>query len=185
MGCPFLEISEDPFSSQGTRRRRIDDEGVPVSKKTLLKGGVFQDILYNKKSAAEAGAESTGNGFKPSLTADIGTSATNVILSSEGGTFSRKEMLEASEGGIYITQADGIFAGADTESGDFSLLASGNLITDGKVAGAVHQFTISGNICELWRDIEMIGDDPVYRLSDDVCAVSPTVKVKGVMVSGE
>lgn len=185
VGCPFLEISEDPFSSQGTRRRRIDDEGVPVSKKTLLKGGVFQDILYNKKSAAEAGAESTGNGFKPSLTADIGTSATNVILSSEGGTFSRKEMLEASEGGIYITQADGIFAGADTESGDFSLLASGNLITDGKVAGAVHQFTISGNICELWRDIEMIGDDPVYRLSDDVCAVSPTVKVKSLMVSGE
>lgn len=185
VGCPFLRLSEDPFSSQGTRRRRMDDEGVPVSKKILLKSGVFENILYNKKSAAEAGTKSTGNGFKLGFTADIGTSATNVILSSEEDTFSRREMIEASEGGVYITQVEGIFAGADTESGDFSLLASGNRITGGRVSGAVHQFTISGNICELWRDIEMIGDDPVYRISDDVCAVSPTVKIRSLMVSGE
>lgn len=185
VGCASLHLMEDPFSSQGTRRRRIDDEGVLVSKKILLKNGVFHGILYNRKSAAEAGAESTGNGFKPDLTADIGTGATNVILLSEGDTFSRREMLRNAEGGIYITQVDGIFAGADTESGDFSLLASGNRIADGKVSAAVHQFTISGNICELWRDIEMIGDDPVYRILDSVCAVSPTVKVKSLMVSGE
>ena len=30
----------------------------------------------------------------------------------------------------------------------------------------------------------MIGDDPVYRLSGSACAVSPTVKVKSLMVSG-
>ena len=93
-------------------------------------------------------------------------------------------MLEACEGGIYITQIEGMFAGADTESGDFSLLACGNRIVDGRVSSAVNQFTISGNICGLWRDIEMIGDDPVYRLSGSACAVSPTVKVKSLMVSG-
>ncbi len=185
VGCPFLRLSEDPFSSQGTRRRRIDDEGVPVCKKNLLKNGVFEEVLYNKKSAAEDGTQSTGNGFKADLTADMGTSATNVILSSGGDTFSKREIIEATEGGVYITQVDGIFAGTDTESGNFSLLASGNRITGGQAAEAVHQFTISGNICELWRDIEMIGDDPVYRITDDVCMVSPTIKVKSLMVSGE
>lgn len=184
-GCPLLHLEEDPFSSQGTRRRRIDDEGVPVSKKVLLRNGVFENILYNKKSGRRAGTESTGNGFKPGITSDVGTNATNVILSSEGGTFSRKGMLEASEGGIYITQIEGMFAGADTESGDFSLLASGNRIIGGKISTAVHQFTISGNICELWREIEMIGDDPVYRILDGVCAIAPSVKVRKLMVSGE
>ena len=146
---------------------------------------MFEEVLYNKKRAAEDGTQSTGNGFKPNLTADMGTSATNVILSSEGDTFSKREIIEATEGGVYITQVDGIFAGTDTESGNFSLLASGNRITGGQAAEAVHQFTISGNICELWRDIEMIGDDPVYRITDDVCMVSPTIKVKSLMVSGE
>ena len=185
VGCPLLHLEEDPFSSLGTRRRRVDDEGVAVSKRILLQNGRFEDILYNEKSAAAAGTESTGHGFKPGISEDIGTSATNVILSSEGETFSRREMIEASEGGIYITQIEGMFAGADTESGDFSLLASGNRIVGGKVSGAVNQFTISGNICELWKDMEMIGNDPVYRISDGVCAVSPSVKIKGLMVSGE
>ena len=40
-------------------------------------------------------------------------------------------MIRASEGGVYITKVEGMFAGADTESGDFSLLASGNRIGNG------------------------------------------------------
>lgn len=185
VGCAALHMEEDPFSAQGTCRRRIDDEGVPVMRTVLLDHGVFESALYDRKSAAEAGTESTGNGFKPDVTADITTGATNVILSSEEGTFSRKEMLKASEGGIYVTKIEGMFAGADTESGNFSLLASGNRIVDGQVGRAVNQFTISGNICELWEGIEMIGDDPVYRPSEGACAVSPSVKVKSLMVSGQ
>lgn len=184
-GCANLHLEEAPLSSQGTVRRRIDDEGVPVTRTVLLKEGIFENVLYDRKSAAAAGAESTGNGFKPDVTADIGTGVTNVILSSEGEAFSRKEMLKASEGGIYITKIEGMFAGADTESGDFSLLASGNRIADGHVGEAVNQFTISGNICELWKGIEMIGDDPVYRMVGGMCAVSPSVKVGSLMVSGE
>lgn len=184
VGCAALHMEEDPFSSQGTRRRRIDDEGTPVARTVLMNRGVFENVLYNRKSAAEGGTETTGNGFRPDVTADIGTGATNVILSSEEGTFPRKEMLKASEGGIYIRKIKGMFAGADTESGNFSLLASGNRIVDGQVESAVNQFTISGNICELWEGIEMIGDDPAYRLVDGACAVSPSVKVGRMMVSG-
>ena len=185
VGCTSLHMEEDPFSSLGTRRRRIDDEGVPVTRTVLLEHGVFENVLYDRKSAADAGTESTGNGFKPDVTADIGTGVTNVLLSSEETTFSRKEMIRASEGGIYITKIEGMFAGADTESGNFSLLACGNRIVDGQVGAAVNQFTISGNICELWKGIEMIGDDPVYRMSEGACAVSPSVKVGSLMVSGE
>lgn len=185
VGCDFLRLEEDPFSRKGTCRRRIDDEGTPVSKKALLRNGVFENVLYNSKSGDQAGGGSTGNGFKPDVTADIGTSATNMILSSEAGTCSREELLQSVREGIYITKIEGMFAGGSTESGDFSLLASGNRIVDGKLGGAVNQFTISGNICELWKDIEMIGDDPVYRMADRACVVSPSVKAAGLMVSGE
>lgn len=185
IGCSFLRLEEDPFSSRGTCRRRIDDEGVPVVKKTLIKNGMFENVLYSKKDAAEEGKISTGNGFKTDITSDMGTRATNVILSSGEDVFSRKQMIEAAEGGIYITKIEGAFAGTDVKSGDFSLLASGNRIENGRVCGALNQFTISGNICELWQDIEMIGDDAVYRMTDGVCVLSPSVKVKKLVVSGK
>ncbi len=185
IGCAGLRIEEDPFNREGTVRRRIDDEGVPVAKTVLVSKGVFENVLYDKKSAAEAGEESTGNGFKPDVTADMGTGVTNVFLSSEEDTFSRREMIESAEGGIYVTKIEGMFAGADTENGDFSLLASGNRIEQGSVGTAVNQFTISGNICELWKGIDMIGDDPVYRMLSGTCIVSPSVKVGRMTVSGE
>ncbi len=91
----------------------------------------------------------------------------------------------AAEGGIYITKIEGMFAGGSTRSGEFSLLASGNKIVDGQIGTAVSQFTISGNIFGLWKDIEMIGDDPDYKTEAGTCVVSPSVKVKELMVSGE
>lgn len=185
IGCLALRLEEDPFSPQGTCRRRIDDEGTPVAGKMLIRDGIFETALYNKKDAAAAGKACTGNGFKPDITADIGTRATNVRLSSGDKTFSRKEMIAAAEGGIYITRIEGAFAGTDTKTGDFSILASGNRIEGGRVCTALNQFTISGNICEMWEDLEMIGDDAVYRTVNDVCVLGPTVKVKKLVVSGK
>ena len=78
-----------------------------------------------------------------------------------------------------------MFAGADAESGDFSLLAAGNRIRNGEVKEAVTQFTISGNIYELWKEIEMIGDDKGYYALEAGCVISPSVKVKKLIVAGE
>jgi len=177
-------LEEDPFSSLGTCRRRIDDEGTPVARKYLLRNGRAENALYNKRIAAKTGKKSTGNAFKPGLTGEIGIKATNVVLSARDKAYSREELIHAAEGGIYITKIEGVFAGADVESGDFSLLASGNRIWNGGVGEAVHQFTISGNICELWKYIDMVGDDVSYFVSDGTCILSPSVKVKKITVSG-
>lgn len=179
-----FSLEEDPFSSFGTCRRRIDDEGTPGTRKYLLRNGKVENALYNKKTAAKTGQRSTGNAFKPGLTGEIGIKATNIILSAKDKAYSRGELIHAAEGGIYITKIEGAFAGADIESGDFSLLASGNRIWNGGVGEAVHQFTISGNICELWQDIEMVGDDVSYFVLDGTCILSPSVKVKKIAVSG-
>lgn len=46
------------------RSAPFDDEGVPTAKKPLIEGGVVKQFLYDLKTAAQAGAEPTGNGFK-------------------------------------------------------------------------------------------------------------------------
>lgn len=184
VAAEILELAEDPFCKEATCQRLIDDEGTPVGKKYLIRDGVFAQALYNTKTALRDRTESTGNGFKPDITGDIGTMATNVILSAKGRTYSEKQLMEAAEGGIYITKLEGVFAGADTESGDFSLLATGNRIRNGAPEHALHQFTISGNICELWEDIDMIGGDTAFFKEDGACVLSPSVKVRKIAVSG-
>lgn len=177
-------LTEDPFSEKGTCRRRIDDEGSTVSKKDLLKDGYLKQLLYDKMTASKEGRESTGNAFKPNITGAIGIRATNVILTAAEQACTRKEIIQKSEGGIYLTKLEGVFAGVNTENGDFSILASGNLIRDGKVSDAVNQFTISGNLLELWKDVEMVGNDLEYYEMDGTCMLCPTVKVKNLVISG-
>lgn len=41
-----------------------DDEGVPTTKKFLVEKGVVKGFLYDLKTAAQAKAQPTGNGFK-------------------------------------------------------------------------------------------------------------------------
>lgn len=178
-------LKEDPFYPSGTFRRAIDDEAVEVTAKYLLKDGYIGNILHNRKTAGEQSRESTGNGFKTDVTKDVAVQATNVILCASQKPASLCRMLESAEGGIYLTSLEGVFAGIHVESGDFSLLASANRIEAGKIAGAVNQFTISGNICDLWKEIELVGGDFGTFLSEEgTCVAAPTVKVRQLVVSG-
>lgn len=179
-----LDFVEDPEWKSGMVRRSIDDEGEPVRKKYLIRNGKQAAVLYNKKSASEKNTVSTGNGFKAELTGSVETGATNLILSGKERT-TLPQMIASVKDGIFIRHIEGMFAGADAESGDFSLLAAGNRIRNGEVKEAVTQFTISGNIYELWKEIEMIGDDKGYYALEAGCVISPSVKVKKLIVAGE
>ena len=68
---------------EGRVCRRIDDEGIPVKEKYLIKEGIFKTKLVNKELAKKLKIEPTGNGFKQSPKSDVEIGITNVILQSE------------------------------------------------------------------------------------------------------
>jgi PmbA protein len=59
--------------------------------------------------------------------------------------------------GIYITEINGLHAGANPVSGDFSLQSAGFMIRDGKKCEAVKGFTVAGNFFELLKGITALG----------------------------
>ena len=185
IGISGLNLTEEPGHPLGRCRRRIDDEGVPVSRKYLIHQGVLKQAIYNRASAQKAGRKSTGNGFKTDSSQDISVGITNILLSTDAGQEKALEdMISCLKNGLLVSAVSGVFAGADADSGDFSLLASGNVIQEGKIGQAFCQAVISGNLFEVFQRIEAIGNDPAALGPDLSCVISPSIQIKSLIVSG-
>ena len=93
-----------------------------------------------------------------------------------------KDFLPLTAGkGIYITDVEGLHAGANTVSGDFSLSAQGYLIEEGRITSPVEQITVAANFFELLKNIEAVGNDLRFAMGG---TGSPSALVKKVSVSG-
>ncbi len=74
-----------------------------------------------------------------------------------------------------------IGSGVNPVTGDYSRGAVGIWIENGRLAYPVHEVTIAGNLNEMLKDIQMIGNDLTFLGS----VASPTLKLGNLVVSGE
>ena len=180
-----LNLVEDPALAHGRVHRHFDDEGTPVSKKYLIRKGRLEAILYNRKTAAKEEKSSTGNGFKENIRSSVGTAVTNVVMENiSGNTFSMEQLCEKMENGLIVTGLEGVFAGANTITGAFSLLCKGLVVENGKAAKPFCEVTIAGNIYDLLMEIEAMGNDPISTESGSQYLECPSLLLKGLAVSG-
>ena len=98
-----------------------------------------------------------------------------------------EDLFEEAGNGIYITSVEGMHAGADPISGDFSLSSGGFRIEDGKKTTPIKGITISGNFLDLMKNISSVGEDlkfSPFALSAHRCG-SPSVLIKGINIAGK
>lgn len=95
------------------------------------------------------------NGFRPSVQSDVETGITNVVLGmKEEQTSSRSGLEMEMKEGILVTRVDGVFAGADSTTGKFSLIAGGRVVRNGREAETFREVTISGDFFECLGSIK-------------------------------
>ncbi len=157
--------------------RAFDDEGVATYKKAIIDKGVLKTFLYNIEAANEAKTSSTGNGYGGS---SIGI--TTAFVEVKPGRKSLEELCDKIQNGIQITDVQGLHAGMNPLSGDFSLQASGYLIENGKITTPVNLITIAGNLFTMFKDIEDIGNDTFVTYNG---ISSPSIVIKKLAVSGK
>lgn len=174
-----VNIIDNPHLVGGLGSRGFDDEGVPTKKKYLVNEGKFLGFLHNLKTAYKEGVETTGNASKGSIAAPVKVASTNLYL--EAGTVSLEALLEQAEEGIYITNLEGVHAGANPITGDFSLAAKGMFIEKGKLTTGIKQIIIAGNFFELVKNIVEVAND----LKMTGCIGSPSVLVREISVAGK
>jgi PmbA protein len=130
-----------------------DDEGVAHRKNTLVREGVLGGFLYDLKTAAQAGADSTGNGER-SLFSPPSPSPTNLIF--EAGDTPLADMLADIEHGLLVENVLGLGQG-NVISGAFSNSVSlAFKIEQGEIVGRVKDVSIAGNVYDLLPQIAAI-----------------------------
>lgn len=156
--------------------RYFDDEGVATYNKKIVKNGRLETYLYNLATAKKDGVESTGNGYRGS--GKVSTSTTNIVL--KPGNKTEAELFALVQEGIYITDVEGLHAGMNSQSGNFSLQAKGYLIENGRRAAPVCLITVAGNLFKLFKEIKEVGNNS-ERIGETTAS---SVYIKELAVSG-
>ncbi|MFV0627463.1 MAG: TldD/PmbA family protein [Alphaproteobacteria bacterium] len=168
-----LSIIDNPHLDGGFATVSFDGEGVPTQNKKIVDKGVLENLFFNLSMANKYETKSTGNG-----TGGLGTKPFNFYV--EKGYVTKSELLKILNNGIYINGLNGIHAGIDLISGDFSLGAEGFVVEGGKLGSALNQFTISGNVYELLKDVEEVANDLEFKSSP---IGSPSILIKNITVA--
>ena len=179
-----VTLVDDPFYKDSAMPMPFDAEGSPTYKKNIIENGVFKTLLYNMKTAAVAGVETTGNAAKGGYDAPVGIRPFTFHLAA--GQYSEEQLLEKAGNGVYINALQGLHAGANPVTGDFSLQSAGFMIENGKKTIPVRSFTVAGNFYELLKNITAVADNVTLPWATGTTAFgSPSVLAEGLSIAGK
>ena len=151
--------------------RGFDAEGTPKRRVDLVREGVPLALCHDRKTAAKAGAESTGHGFG----GDTGGIATNLFMAP--GAQSVEELIGSVERGLLVTEfwytrildpKTQVVTGL-TRNGTF-------LIEGGQVVGGVPNLRFTQSYVDALRPGNVLGVGNDTRLFDGTYHV-PTVRL--------
>ncbi len=176
----LVTLWDDPFDPVAPRA--FDGEGTPCQKKAVIERGTLNTLLHNLKTAKKAGTRSTGNASRASAASAVGVAPT--VFRIESGDKSYEELLREMGDGLVITDLQGLHAGVDAVSGDFSLKAAGFLVQGGAIARPVSNITVAGNFITMMKEVTAVGSDLRYGLPQGAYYGSPSILVSGLAVAG-
>ena len=172
-----ITLIDNPLDNKYIGAAVFDDEGAPVSVKTLINYGELNDYLSNLYYSKKYNMNYAGNSFLPGFKNSPVITYTNLIFQSQNNNLD--ETVSKLNKGIYLTNLMGLHL-ADPISGDFSLGGEGILIENGEFAKPVKEFIITGNIKDILKNCVKIFDDS--KVNGNI--VAPSIMVEGLVISG-
>jgi PmbA protein len=176
VAAPDVTVLDNARLSGGLGSCPFDDEGVPSQTTSIIEKGVLRSYLHSAYTARKLGSHPTGNGSR-AATGVVTIGPTNFYLTP--GPYSPEEIVASVKAGLYVVELIGF--GVNMVTGDYSRGAVGLWIEDGKLSHPVQEVTIAGNLREMLKNIEMIGNDLTFLGS----IAAPTLKIGKMVVSGE
>ena len=167
-------IHDDPRRVRGPRSRVFDGEGTPTKARALIEDGVLTTWLLDSRSARQLGMVSTGHAAR-GTSGPPSPSPSNLWLAA--GTMTPDALMADIRLGLYVTELIGM--GVNGVTGDYSRGAAGFMIRDGRLAEPVAEFTVAGNLMEMFMHMTPANDLKFRRGTD-----SPTVRIDGLTMAG-
>jgi PmbA protein len=163
--APGITIIDDPYRVRGLRSRPFDREGLHAARRAFIEDGVLTSWVLETRSANQLGLKSTGHAG----------GLTNFYLA-PGALTPAALMADITEG-LYVTELIG--SGVNTLTGDYSRGAAGFMIRNGALAEPVAEFTIAGNLKDMFLHLTP-ANDLVFKRGTD----APTLRIEGLTLAG-
>lgn len=171
IGNDLITVIDDGLMPRRLGTGPFDSEGVPSRRTVVVERGVLKNFLCNAYAARKLGLQTTGN-------ADGGGVGPNNFYL-QPGPHSPADIIRGCDRGLLLLRTLG--HGLNAVTGDISRGAFGLWIEKGEIVHPVSEITISGNLGEVLRSVEMVGSDLEFRGS--ICG--PTIKVAEMMIAGD
>jgi PmbA protein len=167
IGSELVTVIDDGLIPGAAGTKPFDGEGVPTRKTVVIENGIMKNYLMDTYASKKLGLKSTGNS----------SGANNFYLAP--GTSKPEDIIKSVDKGLFLTGTIGF--GQVPTTGDISRGAFGLWIEKGELAFPVAEITISGNLGQLMKGIQMVGNDVKFKDS----ITGPTIKVAEMTVGGK
>jgi len=162
-----IRIDDVPDIRKGLASGAFDGEGVKTQRRTIVENGVLQGYFLGTYSARKLGMRTTGNAG--------GTH--NLIV--KPGELDLQGLLKKMNRGLLVTELLG--SGVNAVTGDYSRGAAGFWVEHGEIQYPVEEFTIAGNLKDMYKHILEVGNDVLVQGSRQ-CG---SILIENMMVAGE
>jgi PmbA protein len=174
VAAPAVTIVDDGTMPGALGSRPFDGEGLPMRRTVVVDRGLLGSYFLDSYSGRKLGRPSTHHGARDGSGVTVAPS--NLYLAP--GPASPDALIRSVKNGLYVTELIGF--GVNGVTGDYSRGAAGLWIDNGELAYPVEEITVAGNLLEMFRAVEAVADDLVFR---DRTA-SPTVLIGRMVVAG-
>ena len=168
-----VTVRDDPHRPHGLRSRPFDGEGLPVSPTLIVENGMLETWLLESAAARQLSLTPTGHASR-GVGGAPGVSTSNLYM--EAGAVPPATLIADIARGVLVTELIGM--GVNGVTGDYSRGAAGFLIENGEIAGPVAEFTVAGNLKDMFLALTP-ANDLEFRHGTNV----PTLRVDGMTVA--
>ncbi len=169
-----VTVTDDSSRKRGLRSRPFDGEGVIGRKLELVSGGILQSWLLDSRSARQLGLQTNGRASR-GTSSPPAPGTTNLFF--EPGTVSPADLMSDISEGLYVTEMMG--SAVNGLTGDYSRGASGFMIRNGQIAEPVAEFTVAGNLLDMFGRLQL-ADDLLFRFGTN----APTIRIDAMSIAG-
>jgi|WetSurMetagenome_2_1015567.scaffolds.fasta_scaffold38975_3 TldD protein len=190
-GNDDLTIVDDATLPGERGSYRFDDEGTESERTELIKDGVLAAHLHDRQTAAKMQETPTGNARAVSYRFAPIVRMSNTFIEPRDNNI--EDMMDSLENGLYVVGSRGGMT--ELESFTFSSQYAW-VVEGGRKTKMVRDVTLSGNVFETLKNIDMIGDDLTIFGGLGGCGKggqaplpvglgSPHVRIKNIVVGGK
>ena len=160
-----INIVDDPLRVRGRRSRPFDREGQSVKRMNFIENGHLTEWVLDTRSANQLGLKTNGHAGGLS----------NFYM--EPGQMTPAQLMADIAEGLYVTEMMG--SSINGLTGDYSRGAAGFMIRNGEIAEPVAEFTIAGNLKDMFLNLTPASDLEFKRGTD-----APTLRIGGMTLAG-